>query len=137
MTNRSWEAKFSAKSPAACEAAAFSGFSCLSGAWLVTLPPALLGQGWCHPGSRSVNPEKPRDAGGRPSVLPTSALTSVGGAGLRDGKGWCLRPQLHWCDADGRACAFESLIVSFWAGRYPRVGSWGVTGLPSQFAGWR
>lgn len=43
MTNRSWEAKFSAKSPAAWEAAAFSGFSCVTSAWLVTLPPTPPG----------------------------------------------------------------------------------------------
>ena len=29
-------------------------------------------------------------------VLPASALTFVGGAGLGDAEGWCLAPQLRW-----------------------------------------
>lgn len=67
-------------------------------------------------------------------VLAMSGLTSAGGEawGMVSWTSAGLEP---W--ADGRACAFDSSIVSPWVGRYPGLRSWGVIGLPSRFAGWR
>lgn len=71
-------------------------------------------------------------------VLPTSALTPVGGAGLWGCCGMVSRTSAALVSlADGRACAFDSSIMSSWAGRYPGVGTTGITGMLSWFAGWR